>query len=272
MRGWCFGRPWPGEEMGAVTEFDVLVAVTGRGPSCACALGVVVYFVGAFFASGFVALCVFGADVAFETSGTDDVDRFRAAGNGSRLSASWTDAGSGAPIVFGRPFGVFPESLTCDSTETGFMRSPSNVPCAVDGLPVLLFVELARSRIEDVPLAPAMICGSGVALLLLSLPAIKLPLLVISPFSVGMLFFPKVILFLVDSATRLTSFFSAFSISPNTVCPFCARFSSRMGTNVTIPRSEGTLKMSVMNDCTNAALRLFVDAPICAGTAEMLRM
>ena len=211
---------------------------------------------------------VFDAVVALETRGTDEVERFRAAGSGSRLSCSCTDAGSGAPNVFGRPLGVFPDSLTSDSTETGFMRRPSNVPCAVDGRPVLLFVELARSRIEDVP----MICGSGVALVLLSLPATKLPLLIVSPFSMGMLFFPKIILFLVDSATRLTSLFSAFSISPNTVWPFCARFSSRIGAKVTMPRSEGTLKMSVMNDWTNAALRLFVDAPICEGTAEMLRM
>ena len=39
-----------------------------------------------------------------------------------------------------------------------------------------------------------------------------------------------------------------------------------------MPRSDGTLKISAMNDWTNAVLRLLVDGPICDGTAEMLRM
>ena len=199
--------------MGAVTVFGVLDVVAGRGPSW---VGVVVYLV-AFLASGFMALGGFEggwADVALETSGTEEVERFRDEGRGSRFSSSWMEAGSGAPKVFGRPFGVFPESLVSDSRETGFIRNPSNVPCEVDGLPFLLFVELARSRREDTPLAIVVTCGSGVTLLLLSLPVSKMPLPFVSPFSKGMLFLPKVMLFRVDSATRLTSFFSAFSISP----------------------------------------------------------
>ena len=43
MRGVCLARLGPGEEMGAVRVLGgVFVAVTGRGPSWACVLGVVV--------------------------------------------------------------------------------------------------------------------------------------------------------------------------------------------------------------------------------------
>jgi hypothetical protein len=156
------------------------------------------------------------------------------------------------------------------------MRNPSNVPCddpcAVEGLPFLLVAELARSRKAFAPLTAGAICGSGVTLLLLSLPAARLLLLVVCPFRSGLLLLLKVMLFRVASATFLTSLFSAFSILSNTVRPFIATFSSRTGTNVTIPRSDGTLRMSAMNDWINAALRLFVDAPICEGRAWTLRI
>lgn len=118
----CFGRVGAGEVTGAVTVEVVVVlgAVwTGRGASGARALLVVVLF----FGTG-------GPDVARESRGADCVDDdFKAGGRGSRLSSSCTEAaGSGTPIVFGRPFTVLPESLTTESTATGFMRNPSNIP------------------------------------------------------------------------------------------------------------------------------------------------
>ena len=62
------------------------------------------------------------------------------------------------------------------------------------------------------------------------------------------------------------------SISPNKVLPLHAKFSSGIGTNLTMPRSAGTLSMSAMKDWMSAALRLLVVACICEGTTERVRI
>lgn len=65
---------------------------------------------------------------------------------------------------------------------------------------------------------------------------------------------------------------SSFSISPSTVLPLIARFSSAIGVYLIIPRSAVTPIASAMNDCTRAVLRLLVAACTCDGRAEMVRM
>ncbi|KAG9967369.1 hypothetical protein KCU61_g335, partial [Aureobasidium melanogenum] len=52
--------------------------------------------------------------------------------------------------------------------------------------------------------------------------------------------------------------FSMRSISPKTVVPFVARFSSAMGWNRRMPLSGGTARMSAMKDWIRAELRLLV--------------
>lgn len=66
--------------------------------------------------------------------------------------------------------------------------------------------------------------------------------------------------------------FSMRSISPKTVVPFVARFSSAMGWNRRMPLSGGTARISAMKDWIKAELRLLVTGCNWEGRAVMVRM